>query len=476
MINLNRKLLNLNSNLPEKILVFGEGNFLRAFAGYIVQKLNDSGEYSGGITALQGVESGLCDMINQQDGLYNVIERGIENGKVIERFTLINCLNKCLNPYADYQGYLNIAKNPDLQVIISNTTEFGICYAEAENVSDSVHYNFPAKLTDFLYKRYTHFKGAADKGLVILPCELIDKNGDKLKEIILKYANQWELEKGFTDWLEKANIFTNTLVDRIVSGYPKAEAEDICNKLGYTDNLLDVCEPFLLWVIEGDKNLLNKLPLDKCGLDIIVTDDLSQYRTRKVRILNGAHTMSVLAGHLAGFEIVEQLVNDETFIKYIKKGVFEEIIPAMQGEKLKEYALDVIERFKNPFLNHKLLSISLNSISKFKARVLVSIKDYIEKFGKSPQILSFSLAALLEFYKQGADKFVNDEKFYIEEVKSIIQKYNDDKDIVHAFLNSKILWEEDLTALKGLEDAVGGFYTAIQQKGIKAVIKEISNV
>jgi tagaturonate reductase len=472
MENLNRKSMNLVNDYPEKVLMFGEGNFLRAFACFIIDKLNHKG-YGGSVVALQGIEKGLCDIINAQEGLYTVIERGMEKGNVTERFNLISCLKRCVNPYTDYDAYLSMAENPDLQVVISNTTEFGICYAENEGKDVSVHKNFPAKLTHLLYKRYKYFAGDSGKGLVILPCELIDKNGDKLKEIVFRYAYEWGLESGFKDWLGGANIFANTLVDRIVSGYPKNEADQLCQKIGYNDDLLDVCEPFLLWVIEGDKKILDVLPLNGCGLDIVVTDDLTPYRTRKVRILNGAHTMSVLAGHLCGFETVEQLVNDKVFNKFMTKGIFEEIIPSFEGDKLAEYANDVIERFKNPYLNHKLLSISLNSVSKFKTRVLPSIKDYIKKYDKAPRLLSFSLAALIEFYNRGIGKFVNDEKQYLDALSAIFAADLDCGQTVNKVLGSNLLWGEDLTAIKYLEKSVADYYSLINKKSMAEAVKEV---
>ncbi|MDD4003333.1 MAG: tagaturonate reductase [Clostridia bacterium] len=472
MKNLNRKSMNLVNDYPEKVLMFGEGNFLRAFACFIIDKLNRKG-YGGYVTALQGIEKGLCNIINAQDGLYTVIERGMEKGNITERFNIISCLKRCVNPYTDYNAYLSMAENPDLQVVISNTTEFGICYAENEDKDRLIHKNFPAKLTHLLYNRYKFFGGDSGKGLVILPCELIDKNGDKLKEIVFRYAHEWGLESGFTDWLCGANIFANTLVDRIVSGYPKNEAKQLCQKIGYYDDLLDVCEPFLLWVIEGDKKILDILPLYGCGLDIVITDDLTPYRTRKVRILNGAHTMSVLAGHICGFETVEQLVNDKVFNKFMINGIFEEIIPSFEGDKLAEYANDVIERFKNPYLNHKLLSISLNSVSKFKTRVLPSIKDYIKKYDKAPRLLSFSLAALIEFYKRGIGKFVSDEKQYLDVLSDIFGAGLSEGQTVKAVLGSELLWGEDLTAIKHLEKSVADCYSLINKKTMAQAVKEI---
>lgn len=450
----------------EKVLCFGEGNFLRAFTAVVVQKLNDNAGFDGNVVMLQGVEKGMCDVINAQKGLYTVIERGAENGKAVERFSVIDSVSRCVNPYEDYCSFLAIAENPDLEFVVSNTTEFGICYDESEKACRNMYRNFPAKFTDFLFRRYKHFSGDISKGLVVLPCELIEHNGKKLKEYILRYAKEWKCEQSFVDWIESAVVFADTLVDRIVSGYPKAEAEQLCEKMGYTDNLPDVCEPFFLWVIETSDKRIKNIPFDKCGLDIIVTDDLQPYRTRKVRILNGAHTMSVLAGHLCGFETVEQLVKDKTFAKYFRAGIFGEIIPSFTGDNLEKYADEVIGRFFNPFLNHKLLSIALNSVSKFKARVLPSIKDYAEKFGKAPNVLSFSLAALYAFYKTAGDK-VSDELSYLNEIAAT--------DNISAFMKNKNLWGEDLTGIAGFQKAVVAHDKAITEKGVKKALEELVN-
>ncbi len=452
---------------PEKVLCFGEGNFLRAFTAVVVQNLNDNVGFNGSIVLLQGVENGMSGMINAQNGLYTVIERGAVNGKAVENFKLIDSVSRCIDPYKNYDEYLKLAENPELKLIVSNTTEFGICYDEKEEEGQQSYRNFPAKLADFLLKRYDYFKGAPDKGLIVLPCELIENNGEKLKGCVLRYAKKWNLKSGFIEWFEKNIVFADTLVDRIVSGYPKAEADEICQKLGYVDNLLDVCEPFFLWVVQTNDARVKQIPFEKCGLDIIVTSDFQPYRTRKVRILNGAHTMSVLAGHLCGLETVEQLVKDKTFNAYIRKGLFEEIVPSFSGESLKKYAEDVIGRFFNPFLNHKLLSIALNSISKFKTRVLPSIKDYAQKFKKAPGVLSFSLAACFEFYKT-AGGAVQDEKAYLDEVAKI--------EDVKTFMKSKVLWDEDLTAVDGLCEAVEKSYDNIKKQGVKDAVKELIHV
>lgn len=477
MKSLNRKTVSGAGNVKERVLMFGEGNFLRAFAALAIDRINKAGVYEGGITALQGTENGTSDMINAQDGLYHVIERGVEGGKEVNRATLVSAVNRCIDPYKDYKGYLATALNPDIDLIISNTTEFGICYDGTEkHQAADLHRNFPAKLTDWLYRRFCHFQGAADKGVVILPCELIDRNGDKLSEIVVRYSAEWALGEAFLRWLKEHIVFANTLVDRIVSGYPKAEADGLCERLGYQDNLIDVCEPFFLWAIEGDSRITAKVPLDKGGLNVVVTDNLEFYRTRKVRILNGSHTMSVLAGHLAGLETVEQLIKDKDFAEYLAEGLRTEIIPSMNGEGLTEYADSVKERFLNPYLNHRLLSIALNSVSKFKSRVLPSIEDYSRINKSAPNALSFALAALIAFYDKGMDTAVNDEPKYLDILKGIFRDSRDENEVASAVLGCEEFWGKDLnSAVSGLTEKVAHYLAVINADGVRAALTEVIN-
>lgn len=431
------KNLGTPTETPEKVLCFGEGNFLRAFCAVAVQRMNENAGFRGKIVLLQGLEKGLGDRINERGGKYTVVERGFEGGAPVERFVKVDCVSRCVNPYADYAEFLKIAENPELALVVSNTTEFGIAFDETERAGQETYRNFPAKLTDFLYHRYRFFGGSAESGLAILPCELIEHNGRKLKECVLRYAALWGLEPGFAAWLE-SNTFADTLVDRIVSGYPKSEAGEICARLGYDDPLLDVCEPFFLWVVEADEKKLGNIPLGQSGLDIVVTDDLQPYRTRKVRILNGAHTMSVLLGHLAGFTTVEEMLKDEAFRTFLERGIREEIIPSFEGEELEAYAADVLERFLNPFLNHKLLDISLNSVSKWKTRDLCSLKDDIRRTGDCPRSLCLSLAGLIAFYRAGAGDFVRDDPALVRILS---------EGTLAEILSSATLWGEDLTRL-----------------------------
>lgn len=415
MENLNRELLSngfkFNSDLkigattqmPEKVLQFGEGNFLRAFVDYMFDKLNESGEFNGSITLVQPIEFGpITKFINDQDGLYTLLARGLEKGEPVTDKRLITSVTKCLNPYADFEDYNNRAKNPDLRYIVSNTTESGIVYNKEDMVEGKPQNSFPAKITSFLYERYKAFDGAKDKGLVFIPCELIDDNGKTLKKYVLQHATDWNLPSEFINWIENDNIFTSTLVDRIVTGYPRDEADKLCEEFGYKDNLINTSEIFHFWVIEGPTELANELPFDKIGLNVLFTPDAKPYKKRKVRILNGAHTCSVLGAYLAGKDTVGQLMDDKLFYTYLEKALNDEVIPALSDldyNDLKFFTDAVFDRFQNPYIKHELLSIALNSTSKFRARVLPTILEYLEQKGELPTILTFSFAALLAFYK-----------------------------------------------------------------------------
>ena len=386
---------------PERILQFGEGNFLRAFADWMVDGANKKGVYDGNIVICQPIESGLCDALNAQKGVYTAILRGLEGGRKLEDFYQVTSVSRCINPYKDYGALMGLARSPESEVVISNTTEAGIAYRAGERLEDRPPVSFPAKAAAFLYERYKAFGGAAEKGLLFLPVELIEENGRKLKELILKHAAEWELPAGFARWVEENNHFCDTLVDRIVTGYPREEAASLEERLGYEDRLITTGEPFHLWVIQGRKEWAERLPLREAGFNVLWTDDLTPYRTRKVRILNGAHTMSALAAYLCGHDTVLEMMGDALFLEYIKRGLKGEIMPTLTlpMEELESFAGSVLERFANPFIKHKLLDISLNSASKFRERCLPSILGYMEREGKPPRLLSFAWAAFARFYK-----------------------------------------------------------------------------
>lgn len=453
---------------PEKVLMFGEGNFLRAFVGSIFQELAERGLYRSRIVCVQGIENGMADVINEQNGLYTVVQRGMKNGEIIDRYQVIEVVSRCLNPYREYENYLALAKSQDLELVISNTTEFGICFDENEAWERTVKANFPAKLTEFLYRRFKYFGGDKTKGLTFMPCELICDNGSMLKANVLKYAKFWNLGEDFIAWLDRCNTFCNTLVDRIVSGYPSGDIENIRKKTGYEDRLTDVCEPFTFWAIQGNDAINERFKFDRTEKNIVVSEDIGYYRNRKVRILNGAHTMSILGGLLAGIDTVYDMMQDDTFCRYIRTGIDREIIPTVgRNRDLSEFASDVLERFRNPFLNHKLSSIALNSTSKFKERVLPTIKEYMIKFHKVPELLAFSFACLIAFYLKDDNPFINDESVFM--VEYFLAKKQECP--VRYIMSDRVLWGEDLTGYSGLAEKVSEQYHSILQKGIKKALE-----
>lgn len=386
--------------LTERVMQFGEGNFLRGFVDWMIDRLNKENGGDYGVVLVQPLDKGLVDMINEQDGLYSLYLRGLQKGERIEETRVVECVTRGINPFSDTEEFFACAKNPDLRFIVSNTTEAGIEYKENQNPKDFAELTFPGRLTLFMKKRFDE----GLKGFILLPCELIDKNGDCLKECVLKYSRDWGFGSEFEKWINEENHFTNTLVDRIVTGYPRDTAAEMEKEFGYLDNVIDTAEIFHLWVIEGDKKYAEEIPFHKIGLNVLWTDDVTPYKKRKVRILNGAHTMMVLAAHLAGLETVKEAMDDELVYSFMKQGIFEEIIPTLDlpEEELTQFANDVIERFKNPFIKHYLLSIALNSVSKYKVRVLPSVLQYIKDKKSEPKRLVFSLAALIDFYRTDA--------------------------------------------------------------------------
>ena len=411
---------------PVRVIQFGEGGFLRGFADWMLQKLCDKGLFDGSVAVVQPIREGLCDTLTEQNCLYTHVIRGAEGVEV----SVIDVIDRYVKPYDSFSAYLSLADIPTARFIISNTTEAGIEFKESDRADATPPESFPAKLTLLLKRR---FDNGLD-GFIILPCELIDRNGDNLKSCVLKYARLWELGEDFIAWVESANVFCNTLVDRINTGYPKGEELG----LGYEDKMVNTSEFFHLWVIETDADIEAELPFGEAGLNVIVTRDaLERYRTRKVRILNGAHTSMTPYALLSGLETVKDCMDDEKMHAFLKARLFEEIIPSLdmpRGE-LEEYAADVLTRFANPYIKHYLSSISLNSVSKFKVRVLPSMLDYKRKTGSYPEGLLFSFARLIEFYKMGEPK---DSPEIIEYMKNAS---------VEEILANESLWGADLSQM-----------------------------
>lgn len=464
------KQLKIGSTSPmkEKVLQFGEGNFLRAFVDYMIDELNSNNMFNGSVVVVQPIEHGLIDKLNEQDGLYTVILRGLENGEKVVEKKVITSISRGINQYINFEEYMESIKNPDLRFIVSNTTESGITYHEGDKLTDTPPKSFPAKVTALLYDRYKTFNGDLTKGFIFIPCELIDNNGSRLKEIVFQYANEWQLEQEFLQWIEKANYFTNTLVDRIVTGYPRDEVDTLTEELGYKDNLLNTAEIFHFFVIEGPKELSEELPFHKIGLNVVWTDNATPYKARKVRILNGAHTMSVLAAYLAGKNTVGEMMQDEVFIKYLKEGIYEEIIPTLDldYDNVKPFADSVFDRFANPFIKHYLLSISLNSVSKYKTRVLPSILEYNKRKGNLPKVLTMSFASLIAFYN--GDKIEDNALIGVRNGE--VYKISDDIDVLEFFKDE---WAKCNNSYESVEELVTNVCANIKFWGLD--LNEVPN-
>jgi tagaturonate reductase len=455
------KLKRVNSNIPDrpiKVLQFGEGNFLRGFVDWMIDLMNEKTDFNGDVQIIQPLADGLGTQINQQEGLFHVKLQGIQSGKIIQENRLITCVRSVLNPFEDYNSFLKLGENKDLKFVVSNTTEAGIAFDAEDKSFEVLPLTFPGKLTALLYHRFKTFSGDPSKGLVMIPCELIDRNGLQLKSAVLDYVKLWNLPESFTAWLEDHNVFCNTLVDRIVPGFPKENIIEIQKELGFEDNLVVKAEPFHFWVIEGPENLADLFPAGKAGLQVKFVKDQSPYRTRKVRILNGAHTALVPVAYLDGFRTVREAVEDKDMGKFIKDTIYNEIIPTLDLPKkeLEQFAADVLDRFRNPFIHHELISISLNSISKFKVRVLPSLLEYHSKTGKWPNNLTKSLAALIKFYSGKAGQEViplKDDESVLEFFEKI-WKEDDLTLIVSETLGRVDFWGEDLRNYEGLEEVV----------------------
>ena len=476
---------------PVKVMQFGEGNFLRAFVDYFYDIANEKAGYNGKVKLVQPISNfpQMADWINEQEGLYTLYLRGSENGQKVYDKRVISSVSRCLNPYekADYEKMMDVAASDDLEIIVSNTTEAGIVYDPACQQNDCPPSSFPAKLTQVLYHRYK----AGKKGIIMLACELIDNNGKELLKCVNQYIDQWGLEDGFKKYVNEDCTFCGSLVDRIVPGRirdPKEVAE-LEEKHGYADPLLDVGEVFGVWVIEGDTKLNDILPFRKAGLEdhVFVTPDMSPYKKRKVRILNGAHTGFVLGAYLAGFDIVRDCMHDETILGYMNKMLLQEVVPILplDQDDCKKFAAAVEDRFNNPFVNHELMSISLNSTSKWRARNMPSFLEYIEKNGKLPTCLTMSFAAYIAFYSNNIQE-LNDKglvckrakgnEYTISDDRYVLEFYNAHKDddiptLVHAVMTNEQMWGQDLTKVAGFEEATVKNLTLIREQGAMAAYK-----
>jgi tagaturonate reductase len=468
---------------PERIIQFGEGNFLRAFVDWQIDLLNEHTDLNAGVVIVRPIQSDFPPSLSTQDGLYTTIIRGLnEKGEAVSDARLIRSVNREISVYGQYDEFLTLAHHPDMRFVFSNTTEAGISYHAADKFDDAPAVSYPAKLTRLLFERFSHFHGAADKGWIIIPCELIDYNGETLRELVLRYAQEWALPQAFIQWLNDANSFCSTLVDRIVTGYPRDEVASLEAQLGYHDGFIDTAEHFYLFVIQGPKSLAAELRLDKFPLNVLIVDDIKPYKERKVAILNGAHTALVPVAFQAGLDTVGEAMNDAEICAFVEKAIYEEIIPVLDlpREELESFASAVTGRFRNPYIKHQLLSIALNGMTKYRTRILPQLLAGQQATGQLPARLTFALAALIAFYRgerHGERYPVQDDAHWLTRYQQLWAQHHDKqidtRSLVEAVLSESNHWEQDLTQVKGLVEQVTLDLDAILHQGMREAVNPL---
>ncbi|MCW0482964.1 tagaturonate reductase [Gaoshiqia sediminis] len=469
---------------PTKVLQFGEGNFLRAFVDWMIQKMNNEIGFNAGVDVVQPLPTGMVDLLNKQDGLYHVYLKGIKNGQPVKEYEFIQCINRGINPYTEFETYKETILNPELRFVVSNTTEAGISWDENDTLDMQPQQSFPGKVTALLYERFKAFNGAADKGLIFFTCELIDRNGDMLKKYVLKHAESWNLGAEFKQWVETACAFCNTLVDRIVPGFPKDDIKEIQAELGYEDNLVVVGEYFHLWVIEGPEWVAKEFPADKAGLEVKFVKDMTRFREQKVAVLNGCHTGSYAVSYLSGIETVREAYEHLEVGDFMKGLVYDEVLPGLDGteKELKQFANKILERFSNPYIRHLWQSIALNAMSKWETRNLPSLLNFVNNYNMLPQKLVFSLAAMIAYFKgetEGQSYNVQDDEWIL----NFYQKAWEECDgrpisvyrLVEKVLALEKVWKQDLNQIPNLTITVSHYLFLIQQVGMKRAMKAVLN-
>ncbi|MGN0814463.1 MAG: tagaturonate reductase [Candidatus Coproplasma sp.] len=472
-------------NKPErkiKIMQFGEGNFLRAFVEWILQDLNDKGAISANVAVVQPMPSGRVKDLEAQDGLYTLRLEGIDKGEKVKKSQVIDIIGDCINPFTEYEHYLSYGESEDLQVIISNTTEAGIAFDPEDTDFSVCPKSFPGKLLALLKRRYEHFNGDVTKGLAIVPCELIDNNGDELCKCLNQLAEHLGYDKAFIEWLNTANHFTSTLVDRIVPGYPRNEIDAIREEVGYIDNNVVKGEIFHLWVLKKEPFVQSVLPADSTGLNVIFADSIKPYKQRKVKILNGSHTAMVPVAYLCGIDTVGEAVNDPVIGKFVRDFVFDEVNPTIDlpQDQMTAFANSVIERYQNPFIRHELMSIALNSTTKFRTRLLPTLTDYVRIKGKLPMHLLFSYAAIIEFHKgkRGEEAIaLKDDPAYLEHWAKLWAEFDGDYvKLAQKALSWTAAWEMDMNEIHPeIAKVVGKFLEDMDKNGMRAAVEGFVN-
>lgn len=458
---------------PLKVIQFGEGNFLRAFIDWMIDNFNEKTDYNGSVAIVQPIERGLVHVLKKQGGLYHHLRQGLEGDKTIDDIRKIECVSEAVDPFKNQIAFFKLAEHSTVELIVSNTTEAGIEFKEDDMPSaNELADTFPGKLTQLLKHRYDHFDGAENKAVSILPCELIESNGDKLKKCILNYIKLWELEDDFKNWITRHTAFANTLVDRIVPGYPKEEMDEITERIDIEDKLVVKSEAFHLFIVQAPEQLQKVFPAKEAGLNVKFVDDITPFRTQKVRILNGAHTSMVQIGLLSGLDTVREAMEHKVVGKVMKEIMFEEIVPTIQipGEDPKEFAEEIIGRFKNPFIRHELMDISLNSVSKYKVRVLPTVIDYLKMERELPKRLVFALACLIKLYHERHDELRDNAEFlaFFKERKNL-----EAEALVSQVLSNEAMWEQDLSQINGMQEMVLKYHNSISSNGMFKALQNI---
>lgn len=464
---------------PERIIQFGEGNFLRAFVDWIIFNMNEKADFNSSVVVVQPIERGMIDMLNGQDCLYHVNLQGLDKGEVVNDLTKIDVISRALNPYTDNEAFLALADQPEMRFVISNTTEAGIAFDPSCRLEDAPASSYPGKLTQLLYRRFKTFGGDMSKGLIIFPCELIFLNGHKLKETIYQYIELWNLGEEFKTWFEKACGVYATLVDRIVPGFPRKDIDAIKEKLQYDDNLVVQAEIFHLWVIEAPQEVAKEFPADRAGLNVLFVPSEEPYHERKVTLLNGPHTVLSPVAYLSGLNIVREACQHPVVGRYINRVMFEELLETLNlpKEELVQFGKDVLERFNNPFVDHQVTSIMLNSFPKYQTRDLPGLKVYLERKGELPKGLVLGLAAIITYYKggvreDGAEIVPNDAQEIMDMLRDLWATGSTRK-VAEGVLAAEYIWGENLNNIPGLTDAVEGYLNDIQAKDMLETVKSI---
>ncbi len=479
---------------PERVIQFGEGNFLRAFVDWIIKKMNDSTDFNSSVVVVQGTpNANMLALLEAQDCMYHVNLQGRLNGEVVNSFTRIDVISRGVSPFTQFDAFLALAEQPEIRFVISNTTEAGIAYDPECKLSDRPAASYPGKLTQLLYRRFKAFNGDAAKGLIIMPCELIFENGHHLKDSVNKYIELWKEDlgndyEGFKAWFNNYCYVCTTLVDRIVPGFPRKDIANIQEHLGYLDNMVVQGEAFHLWVIERPTNmsveeLRAEFPAEKSGLEVLITDSEAPYHERKVTLLNGPHTVLSPVAFLSGVNIVRDACNHPVIGKYIHKVQFDELMQTLNlpMDELQKFGADVLERFNNPYVDHQVTSIMLNSFPKFVTRDLPGLKVYLERKGELPKGIVLGLAALITYYKggkreDGVEIIPNDDKRILE-LLTDLWSTGDTRKVAGGVLGAKdIIWGEehgDLNEIPGLTDMVTEYLDSIASKGMLETVKGV---